>query len=90
MTRSTTKVETKVWAPGDEDNIEVTNAKGVIREEHAVMIAFKPEKDPVTSKTWIRETYIKTLLFTKEEGKAVHIADKIHRSMIEQNSTHTV
>ena len=38
LTRSTTKVETKVWTPGDEDNIEVTNAKGVIREEHVVMI----------------------------------------------------
>ena len=54
MTRTNTKVETKVWTPGDEDNIEVTSAKGVIREEHAVMIAFKPEKDPVTSKIWTR------------------------------------
>ena len=72
LTRTNTKVETKVWTPGDEDNIEVTSAKGVIREEHAVMIAFKPEKDPVTSKIWTRETYIKTLSFTKEEGKAIH------------------
>ena len=35
----------------DEDYIEITSAKGGIHEEHAVMIALKPEKDPVTSKT---------------------------------------
>ena len=83
-------METKVWTPGDEDYIEITSAKGGIHEEHAVMIALKPEKDPVTSKIWTWETYIKTLSFTKEEGEAVHVADNLHRAMIEQNSTHTV
>ena len=90
LTRTNTKVETKVWTPGDEDYIEVTSAKGGIHEEHAVMIAFKPEKDPVTSKIWTWENYIKTFSLTKEEGEAVHVADKLHRAMIEQNSTHTV